>query len=203
MIVALKALRARIYEGLIFVWRFTVTGKQVASFWPTSRSLARRVVQSHSIKSCQVVVELGSGTGPVTEIIWDRVRELGGSVRFIAFELDPHLCRVLRKRFPGLDLVEGDASRFPEALRARGISHVDHLINCLPNPSLPTDVQDRLHRGIATHLSPNGSMRQLTEVLTRYMPYYRQWFNDVRFEWEPRNFPPTSGVYICRQPRPV
>lgn len=199
----LSDLYRRCQEGCIFVWRFCATGKQVASLWPTSRSLARAVVDAKSIQTGQVVIELGAGTGPVTAIILKRIAELQGQVTFIAFELDPHLCRILRQRFPGLDLVEGDASLFPAALSARGLTQVDHIINCLPNPSLPPEVQERVRRGVAEHLSPHGSMRQLTEVWKRYLPYYRQWFDDVRFRWEPRNLPPTSGVYICRRPRPV
>jgi len=61
-----------------------------------------------------MVLELGAGTGAVTQAI--RERGIADS-ELIAIESDPHFAARLREQYPRVRIVEGDAFAFPEVLR--------------------------------------------------------------------------------------
>jgi phosphatidylethanolamine/phosphatidyl-N-methylethanolamine N-methyltransferase len=52
------------------------------------------------------VVELGPGTGPVTEAL---IRRGVAPERLILVEFNPDFCRLLTHRFPGVRVIQGDA----------------------------------------------------------------------------------------------
>lgn len=52
------------------------------------------------------VIELGPGTGPVTEAILKRGLP---EERLVLVEFNPDFCKLLRKRFPKANVVQGDA----------------------------------------------------------------------------------------------
>jgi 16S rRNA (adenine1518-N6/adenine1519-N6)-dimethyltransferase len=66
-------------------------------------NILRIVVEQAHIRSDETVVEVGPGLGALTEQLLARAR------RVIAVERDRRLCGVLRRRFPELELIEGDA----------------------------------------------------------------------------------------------
>ncbi len=89
---------------------------------PSSRFLARLMASYVDPANDGPVIELGPGTGPVTEALILRgvKRE-----RLFLIEYSADFCRLLRQRFPGVTVIEGDAygiqktlSAFPAALAA-------------------------------------------------------------------------------------
>ena len=54
------------------------------------------------------VIELGPGTGPVTEAL---VEHGVDPARLILVEFNPDFCRLLRTRYPAATVVQGDAYR--------------------------------------------------------------------------------------------
>ncbi len=67
------------------------------------RSFAAQLVRDAGVGADDVVVDLGAGTGRLTE---ELARVAG---RVVAVELDPRLARRLRGRWRNVDVVEGDA----------------------------------------------------------------------------------------------
>jgi hypothetical protein len=53
---------------LLFLRKFLLEGRRVASVAPSSRSLARAATRCIDRSRPQVIVDLGAGTGPVTEL---------------------------------------------------------------------------------------------------------------------------------------
>ena len=143
------------------------------------------------------IVELGAGTGPLTREMMSRIQP---GTRLVIVEIDPDLCKRLRQRFPGADIVEGDAGRMDELLAERGINAVDHVVSGLPLPSFPAPLRDAIIASAARALIPGGTFRQLTNMPWIYRGMYRSYFDDVRFKLVPLNFPP-AGAYICRNYR--
>jgi phospholipid N-methyltransferase len=175
--------------------KFLRQGKAIASFAPSSRWMARKMLSDIDFGSAKCIVELGAGTGPVTA---ELVKRVAPDCRLIIIERDPDFCTHLRKRFPGHDIVEGDASRFDEMLAARAIPHVDHILSGLPMPSLPSEVQQRVFEGVHRCLAPHGTYRQLTVMPWVYYRFYRRHFDQVRFKLVALNLPP-GGTYVCRR----
>jgi phospholipid N-methyltransferase len=174
--------------------KFLQRGKVIASVAPSSRFMVRATLRDIDFVKCQCIVELGAGTGPITA---ELLKRAGGNCRLLIVELDPDLCRHLRKRFPGADIVQADAADLDQILDERGITQVDHILSGLPLPSIPEEVRDRILEISARVLHGEGSFRQLTVMPWVYFRLYRRYFTDIHFRFVPLNLPP-GGVYICR-----
>jgi predicted O-methyltransferase YrrM len=73
---------------------------------PSSKILARTMARYVDPNSFGPVVELGPGTGPVTEAL---VANGVDPSRLVLVEFNPTFCRLLRTRYPQATLVQGDA----------------------------------------------------------------------------------------------
>lgn len=181
----------------LFLGKFLRHGTKIASVAPSSPWLARATVRNVDWDRARVLVELGAGTGPITRVIAERARP---DCRVIALERDPDFARLLRERFATLshvEIVEGDVRDLAAILSERGIARTDYVISGLPVPSFPKELQYDLFRVVRTVLDEAGSYNQITEIPWVYQGLYRKFFREVRFAFEPRNFPP-AGAYFCR-----
>lgn len=174
--------------------KFLRHGTSIASFVPSSSFLSRKIIQGIDFQKAKCIVELGAGTGPITKQLISRVQP---HTKLIVVELDRDFCNRLRQRFPGADIVEGDAAKLETLLADRGIPQVDHVISGLPLPSFPKELRDAIIASSAKVLSREGTFRQLTNMPYIYWKLYRKYFHDVRFNLEPINLPP-AGVYVCQ-----
>jgi phosphatidylethanolamine/phosphatidyl-N-methylethanolamine N-methyltransferase len=184
-------------DFFLFLGKFFRHGTAIASLAPSSRWLSRATVGNVAWDRARVLVELGAGTGPITRVLAEKARP---DCRVVVLERDPDFAGLLRRRFEHLsnfDVVEGDVRDLAGLLGERGISRVDHVISGLPVPSFPKDLQRDLFRVVKQVLAPEGTYNQITEMPWVYWRFYRGFFDDVRFVFEPRNFPP-AGAYFCR-----
>ena len=99
---------------------------------PSSRRLANAM--ANAALGADAVVELGAGTGPVTEAL---LRKLPG-VPLIAVELQVSMARRLQSRFPAVDVRQAPAKQVVDSLIDRPGRLV--LVSSLPFRSLPKDV---------------------------------------------------------------
>jgi phosphatidylethanolamine/phosphatidyl-N-methylethanolamine N-methyltransferase len=181
----------------LFLGKFFKHGTAIASLAPSSRWLSRTTVRNIPWDRADVLVELGAGTGPITRVLAEKARP---DCRVVVLERDPDFARLLHERFdrqPNLDVVEGDVRDLTAILGDRGIRRVDYVISGLPVPSFPRDLQHDLFRAVRQILAPGGTYNQITEMPWVYWRFYKTFFDEVRFVFEPRNFPP-AGAYFCR-----
>ena len=73
---------------------------------PSGRALARTMAAYVDSSRAGPVIELGPGTGPVTEALLAKGID---SSRLVLVEFDPTFCRLLRARYPAATVVQGDA----------------------------------------------------------------------------------------------
>lgn len=91
----------------------------IGAISPSSQALARAMIDDLDIEPGDGVLELGPGTGAFTGEIR---RILGGPNDYLGVERDAGFARVLRERFPDLNIVNGlaeDASQCYEDGRLR------------------------------------------------------------------------------------
>ncbi|MEO8467615.1 MAG: methyltransferase domain-containing protein [Gammaproteobacteria bacterium] len=128
----------------------------VASITPSSRWLAR--LMATDVGPGARVVELGAGTGTLTEAIVDR------GVRpedLYLVEQHAMFCDVLRQRFPGSSIVQADAAALTDSLGAlRGT--VDYVISGLPIVWFGREKKASILRAAFALLRPHGSYHQFT-----------------------------------------
>jgi phospholipid N-methyltransferase len=139
---------------------------------PSSPALARRIAGFIPRPVDGLVIELGAGTGAVTEgLLKDGIP----ANRLIPIELSEPMARHLRKQFTGVHVLCGDASKLRHLL-ARHLPHdappVAHIVSSLPLRSLPVRVVARIAREIFHLLPPNGRLIQFTYSLgsARFRP---------------------------------
>lgn len=178
---------------LLFATKFLKHGTRISSVAPSSRPLARALCRDIDKTKPQIIVELGAGTGPVTQMI---VEQMHPESTLVVSEIDPDFCEILRKRFPHARVVEGDAGQLSEHLG--DLPPVDVILCCLPTPSLPEKAKEGVLKWIASQ--PQATFAQLTVIPWVFKPVYKKIFHKVDFDLVVRNIPP-GGVYHCRQPR--
>jgi phospholipid N-methyltransferase len=184
-------------DSFLFLGKFLRQGTAIASLAPSSRWLSRTTLRNIPWDSARVVVELGAGTGPITRVLAERAHP---DCRVLVLERDPDFARLLREQFsqyPNLEVIEADVRDLAAVLAERGIRQADYVVSGLPVPSFPKDLQRDLFRVVKEVLDPAGSFNQITEMPWVYWRFYRRFFDDVQFVFEPRNIPP-AGAYFCR-----
>src|SRR5262245_61848640 len=174
--------------------KFVANAKSVATVAPSSRFLSRAIVRGIDWSTTRCVVELGAGTGPVTEQL---VKAAPPGARLVINEFDPDFCRLLRSKFPTVDVVEGDARALGEMLAKRGIPQVDYVLSGLPLTHFPAADRAAVIDQAGAALGRDGEFRQLTTAPWLYRGLYRRYFRDASFRLVVRNIPP-GGVYYCR-----
>ena len=126
---------------LVFFSKWLKSPLSVASVTPSSTQLAKAMASSLPDKE-GLVVELGGGTGPITYAL------LEAGVRpdqLVVIERDPHFHRYLQKRFPGINVVCGDALRLKsltEVLSANTATRA--VVSGLPLLSMKAFTQKQL-----------------------------------------------------------
>jgi phosphatidylethanolamine/phosphatidyl-N-methylethanolamine N-methyltransferase len=181
----------------LFLGKFFRHGTAIASLAPSSRWLSRTTVRNIRWDSARVIVELGAGTGPITRVL---AQKAAPGCRVIVVERDRDFARLLHQRFdgrPNLDVIEGDVRDLTAILADRGITQADYVVSGLPVPSFPGALQRDLFQAVKQVLAPAGTFNQITEMPWVYWRFYKRFFDEVRFAFEPRNFPP-AGAYFCR-----
>jgi len=130
--------------------------------FPSSGATARRLARAAfdaAIPDAGPVLELGAGTGAVTEAL---VECCCAKDRIVAVERDGELCRVLERRFPGLQVLQGDALSVGEVLRNAGLAGVSVVVSGLPMRAIPPDAAGRCYAEAFEAMPAGGAIIQYT-----------------------------------------
>ena len=150
-----------------------------------------------------VVVDLGAGTGSVTDAVQERLQGRG---RHIAVEFNERMADVLRERHPEVEVVCADAHEAVDKLLAEGV-RADLVVSGLP--WLCTAPRDRSIFGpLARLVTPGGAVTQLAHAWIRFFPTAKQVQRNLEAAFEEvvvtrtvwLNAPP-AVVYVARRPR--
>ena len=193
---------AAISDHFLFMRKFFKHRRKIASIWPSSRFMARACISQVDFSRARLIVELGAGTGAITQAILSQITP---QTQLIAIERDADFFRILGERFASpadnIKFMRGDVVHLPEILRDCGVRDrtVDAFISGLGTPSLPAAAQQGIFKAFAWAAKPDGVFSNITEIPLYYLPFYRRHFRRVQFQFVPLNIPP-GGIYHCREP---
>ena len=105
---------------------------------PSGKMLARTMASYVDPRLEGPVVELGPGTGPVTEAL---IRRGIAPERLILVEFNPDFCRLLTHRFPGVTVIRGDAYDMRSTLRSVLTQPAAATISSLPLFTKPLELR--------------------------------------------------------------
>ncbi len=142
-----------------------------------------------------LVVEIGAGTGAVTRAILNRGIP---PTRLVIIERSPVFCRILREKFPGLRVIQGDAAHLCRLLPAGTM--VDAVVSSLPLMSLPAATRSAILEQISRIISPHGCVIQFTYALWRPSPFHHEGCLRDQRALIIRNMPPARLERFRRHP---
>jgi phosphatidylethanolamine/phosphatidyl-N-methylethanolamine N-methyltransferase len=134
---------------------------------PSGRALARAMAGAIGSSSEGLVVELGPGTGPVTQaLIETRI----APERLVLVEYDPGFCRMLERRFEGVRVIQGDAYDLPRTLAPFAGQPIAAMVSSLPLLNQPQPHRTKLIADAFALLGPAGVFVQFTYGLQSPIP---------------------------------
>ncbi len=134
---------------------------------PSGRMLARAMAGFVDPYSAGPIIELGPGTGPVTEAL---IRRGIPAERLILIEYDPAFCKLLARRFPGAAIIRGDAYNLKAALGDADVRPAAAIVSSLPLLTKPESLRLALLAQGFTMMRPDGVFVQFTYGLVSPMP---------------------------------
>jgi phosphatidylethanolamine/phosphatidyl-N-methylethanolamine N-methyltransferase len=144
----------RWHDHRLFLSHFRKSPRTVGAIAPSSRRLARAMLEGLTMRPGVRVVELGPGTGAITGEI---ARRLPVDGLCLAIDIDPVFSARVGARWPQIDSVCDRAERLVEIARSRGLLPVDHIVSGLPFASLPASSARAIVEAIFTALRPGGT----------------------------------------------
>jgi phosphatidylethanolamine/phosphatidyl-N-methylethanolamine N-methyltransferase len=134
---------------------------------PSSKALARTMARYVDPAASGPVIELGPGTGPVTEAL---VQHGVDPARLILVEFNPDFCRLLRTRYPQATVVQGDAYRLRRLLESTVRSPASAIVSGLPLVTKPVRTRLRLISDAMALLAPGAPFVQFTYAMVTPIP---------------------------------
>jgi phosphatidylethanolamine/phosphatidyl-N-methylethanolamine N-methyltransferase len=134
---------------------------------PSSRVLARAMARYVDPQADGPVIELGPGTGPVTQAL---VKQGIDPARLILVEFNPDFCRLLRSRYPQATVVQGDAYRLRRLLETYVAEPAAAIVSGLPLVTKPLRTRLRLISDAMTLLATGAPFVQFTYAMLPPIP---------------------------------
>lgn len=192
--------RASVLHNLRFVTLWLQRPASLGAVIPSSKSLATAMAREVDAREPGAVVELGGGTGNITAALLERAvapRDI------IVIEREPALHAVLSSRFPGIEVICGDARHLGTLLRRAGVPQVKTVISGLPLLSMSERSRRRIAAQAVAAIGSHGTFVQFTygpaAPVSRAMATHLGIIGR-RSSWILSNIPPASVWSYRRRP---
>ena len=162
---------------------------------PSGKILARTMARYVDPDSDGPVVELGPGTGPVTEAL---VQAGVAPSRLVLVEFNPTFCRLLHSRYPDATLVQGDAYSLRRLLETLLLQPAAAVVSGLPLVTKPIRMRLRLIRDAFDLMLPGAPFVQFTYSVAAPLPRRLSGFSVEASERIWMNLPP-ARVWVYRK----
>ena len=151
-------------DNLRFLRALIARPKSVGAVAPSSRALARAIAAQVDPAMPGPVLELGPGTGVITQALLERGIAPG---RLTAIEYDPDFAANVAARFRGVHVIQGDAFDLDKTLGARTLGGHAYepfaaVISGLPLLNFPVVRRRALIDGALARLAPGAPLVQFS-----------------------------------------
>ncbi|HEY4265411.1 MAG TPA: methyltransferase domain-containing protein [Micropepsaceae bacterium] len=146
-------------EELQFLRGLVANPLSVGAVAPSSVWLARAVAAQMDLNQAGPILELGPGTGAITEAI---LRRGVPPDRLTVIEYDPAFARQIAARFHGVNVILGDAFELGKLLAERGSQRFSAIVSGIPLLNFTPEKRRSLLEGSFEHLRPGGPFVQFS-----------------------------------------
>ena len=164
---------------------------------PSSKLLARTMAQYVAVESTGPVVELGPGTGAITNALIEHGVD---QKRLVLVEYNPGFCALLRDRYPQARVVQGDAYALRDSLGGALDQPASAVVSGLPLVTKPMLMRLKLIRDAFTALAPGAPFIQFTYSVAPPIPKSLPGVSTEASERIWMNLPP-ARVWVYRKGR--
>jgi phosphatidylethanolamine/phosphatidyl-N-methylethanolamine N-methyltransferase len=162
---------------------------------PSGKELARTMARYVDPAVEGSVIELGPGTGAVTEAL---VEQGVDPARLVLVEFNASFCRLLRTRYPDATVVQGDAYRIEHLLGGLLRQPAAAVVSSLPLITKPFKTRMRLFSEALGMLVPKAPFVQFTYAVGSPIPRKVEGVNTEASERIWMNLPP-ARVWVYRK----
>jgi phosphatidylethanolamine/phosphatidyl-N-methylethanolamine N-methyltransferase len=162
---------------------------------PSGRVLARTMAQYVDIDSDRPVIELGPGTGAITNALLAHGVE---QKRLVLVEYNPGFCALLRDRYPQATVVQGDAYALRDSLWNVLSAPASAVVSGLPLVTKPMLTRLKLIRDAFVAMAPGSPFVQFTYSVAPPIPKSLPGVSTEASERIWMNLPP-ARVWVYRK----
>lgn len=166
----------------------------VGAIAPSSRFLAKKMLQNIDFKNAKIIIELGPGTGVFTEEI---ISKMAPDAQLLVFEINDAFYHSLVGKIKDerVHLIHDSAEKIEHYLSHHNLDKADVVVSSLPlavfSPELRTGIITASKSALHTH----GKYIQFQYSL-QARTLLKKFYKRVNISFTPLNFPP-AFVYTC------
>jgi len=184
----------RLDDEMQFIRSWIEKPLSTGAVMPSSKALARTMARYVDAEASGPVIELGPGTGPVTEALVEHGIDQS---RLVLVEFNPDFCRLLRARYPEATVVQGDAYRLRRIVEVYVREPAAAVVSGLPLLTKPLRTRLRLMADAVGLLAPGAPFVQFTYAMVPPIPKALSGIRVVASELIWLNLPP-ARVWVYR-----
>ncbi len=167
--------------------------KEVGAVLPSSKFVISKMVESINFERDILILELGSGTGPITSQI---LKKMTVSSKLICFETNESFQKELKQKFDGeITLINDSAENMKLHLNKLKITKVDYIISSIPLVTLPKKITNNILLTSSEILGKDKKFVQLqySKMMDKKLKKY---FNQIDIKFTHKNYIP-AFIYTC------
>jgi phosphatidylethanolamine/phosphatidyl-N-methylethanolamine N-methyltransferase len=180
-----------------FLNEFVKHPRNTGAIAPSSKILARMMIDPIQFNRTKIIIELGPGTGSFTKEIMKKKRK---DTLLILIEINEIFFNRLRQEYAhdsSVHVIHGSAENIEKFMDELEITDIDYVISGLPFTSLPIDVSKRILQNIRDILAPNGKFITFQYSLVK-KSFIQGFFPSIVSTKVWLNFPP-AYVFSCNK----
>jgi phosphatidylethanolamine/phosphatidyl-N-methylethanolamine N-methyltransferase len=162
---------------------------------PSSPDLAKMMASYVDPAIPGPVIELGPGTGPVTEAL---IKRGIAPHRLVLVEFNPEFCKLLKKRYPTATIVEGDAYNITKTLQNVLTEPAAAMLSGLPLFTKPVETRLDLLEAAQDLMIKGAPFIQFTYAVVPPIPKNPDRYEAIRSPNIWLNIPP-ARVWVYRE----
>ena len=155
------------FDTLRFLNRLVARPRTTGAIAPSGRALSRAMAAQIPDGAKGPILELGPGTGVVTAAMLARGI---AAERITAVEYDGAFAAMVAARYPGVHVINGDASDLQKTLGARAGEKYSAVLSSMPLINFPMAMREALLKDIFARLEPGAPFIQFSYRLGPPVP---------------------------------
>jgi len=185
----------RASDRLAFLKSLAGNPRLTGAVAPSGPALSRLMASFVDPDDDKPILELGPGTGVVTSALIERGI---APEKIVAIEFNPEFCGLLRGRFDGIAVVEGDAYDLDATLPADRSGPFSAVVSSLPLLTRPPEIRLALVEQALDRMPAGAPLIQFSYSLFPPVKPVAGRFTVKRSKWVVMNLPP-ARVWIYRR----